>query len=230
MSLQSIINISNSLTIDRRRMVGIQFARNELPRVSETPTFNPWKFEVSVPSSLRYNEARQILESLDRIDRTTPEDISFSDSTINWMFAYQGTLTPTQRSQVTFSSFTNNQLVLDVSQVVGATIGSIVVQEGDFIQIQGYPFPFTSRTEVLRGSGSTVTVTTHRPNIFSTNPTVGTQLNWGNDVIFKMFCQNMPTYKLIPGGAVISKSGVISNNALIEWGDNFKLFEWVAGA
>ena len=227
--LQSIIDISNSLEINRRKMVGIQYARNELPRVSETPTYNPWKLTVSVPSSLRYNEARQILESLDTLDRRTPETVTFSNNpNMSWMFAYQGDLTLSQRSQVFYSSFTGNQLVLDVSGV-SAPSNALIFKQGDFLQMYGFPYPFTSTTNVYRGSGSTVTVTTHRPNIFSTNPTPGTGLNFGNSVAFRVFCPNMPVYRLNVGAAK-SFNGVLINNAVIEFADNFRLYEYVASA
>jgi uncharacterized protein YbdZ (MbtH family) len=39
----------------------------------------------------------------------------------------------------------------------------------------------------------------------------------------------MPVYKLIPGGWKIS-SGTITNNAYLEWSDNFYLYEWVGEA
>jgi hypothetical protein len=42
-----------------------------------------------------------------------------------------------------------------------------------------------------------------------------------------MFCPNMPTYKLVPGGAVIS-NGTTINNALLEFSDSFNLYEWVS--
>ena len=230
MSLQSIINISNSLSIDRRRLIGIQYSRNELPRISETPTYNPWKLNVGVPSSLQYSQARSILEQLDLLDRRLPEEITFSDNqNLSWMFKYQGTLTNVQRGQVTFNSFTGNEMVLNVSGIVGGSSSSVILDIGDIFQVQGYPYPFTSTTQVLKGIFSTVTVITHRPNIFWTQPTAGTDLNWGNDVIFNVFCPNMPTYTLNPGG-YIGNNGTTINNALIEFSDNFTLYEYLPTA
>ena len=49
--LQTIIDKCNGLNIDRRKMVGIQYTRNESPRTSQTPTFNPWRFVLDMPSS-----------------------------------------------------------------------------------------------------------------------------------------------------------------------------------
>jgi hypothetical protein len=39
----------------------------------------------------------------------------------------------------------------------------------------------------------------------------------------------MPTYKLIPGGYARS-NGTTVNNALIEFNDDFTLYEWVGTA
>ena len=234
MSLQSIINISNSLNFDRRKVVGIQYARNELPRVSETPTFNPWKLTVGVGLQ-RYSDIRETLEELDDLDRTEPSVITFSDSPgLSWMLKYQGDLTTAQKNTVVVESFTGNQLVLNVSAVTTGP-NSAVLKKGDFIQIYSgsvnnasYAFPFTSTSTVLRGSGSTVTVTTHRPNIL-TNSVVGLPLNWGNDVRFNVFCPNMPTYTLTPGGYKKVGNTVI-NNALVEFSNEFQLYEYVGAA
>ena len=226
MSLQSIINISNQLNFNRRKLVGIQYARNELPRVSETPTYNPWKLTVTAPSNLRYSEARAILEKLDQLDRRSPEVVSFNDNPkLSWLLAYQGELNQFQQGLISVVSFVGNQLVLDVS-ALSITSTTVILQPNDFIQIQGYPYPFTSTGTVYRGTNSTITVTTHRPNII-TDPVTNLYLNWGNDVEFRVFCPNMPTYTLTPGGAIIS-NGTIINNALIEFSDSFELYEYVS--
>ena len=228
MSLQKIINISNKLSFNRRRVVGIQYARNEIPRVSETPTMNPWKLQVSVSSSLKYNEARAILEDLDRMDKTIPEVITFSNNpNLSWLLAYQGGLTTIQRGNIIIQSFIGNQLVLNVS-TVNVSAGTYILKKGDFIQIQGQPYPFTSTSDVTRGVGSTVTVTTHRPNII-TDSVMGYGLNWGNDVQFQMFCPNMPTYTLSPGGYHRVGNAVV-NNALVSFDGDFNLYEMVGNA
>ena len=227
MSLQSIVNVSNSLNINRRKLVGIQYARNELPRISETPTYNPWKLTMGVPS-LQYSESRAILEGLDTIDRRTPELITFSDSPgLAWMFRYQGGLTTSQRSTVTVNTFIGNQLTLNVAGITSSPL-TVVLAPGDFIQIAGYPYPFTSTTQVVRGFSSTVTVTTHRPNIISSGIN-NLAMNWGNDVEFNVFCPNMPTYTLAPGG-YIRQGNTVINNALVTFSDNFMLYEYVASA
>jgi hypothetical protein len=225
--LQTIINNASSLTIDRRKVVGIQITRNEIPRTSLTPTKQPWRFKVSMPSSLRYYNNRNLLEVLDTIDRYTPQTITFSNNAcLSWIFRYQGAMSSGQISAITVSSFTGNQLVLGNLPSVGSS--TVLFEPNDLIQIGAYTYPFTSTTQILRGGASTVTVTTNRPNII-TGSVAGAGLTVGNACTFNMFCPNMPTYRLIPGGYVKSGSATV-NNALIEFSDDFDLYEWVGGA
>lgn len=225
--LQTIIDKCNGLNIDRRKMVGIQYTRNESPRTSQTPTFNPWRFVLDMPSSLRYFQARALLEQLDTLDRNTPQVITFANNPcLSWIFKYQGSLSNTQLSGITVQSFVGNQLVLTNLPVVSAS--RVLFEPNDLIQIGSHTFPFTSTTQVTRGTDATVTVTTNRPNII-TSSVVGNNIIVGNACSFYMFCPNMPTYKLVPGGSA-RENGVTINNALIEFSDSFNLYEWVATA
>ena len=225
--LQTIINRANSLLIDRRKVVGLQITRNEIPRVTVTPTRQPWKMTLEMPNSLTYWNNRDVLEALDTLDRVSPEIVTFSDNAcLSWIFKYQGTLSSTQINQIRVQSFNGNQLVLGNLPVIASN--RVMFEPNDLIQLGNYTFPFTSTTRVLRGGGSTVTVTTNRPNIISYN-VVNLGLTVGNACKFYMFCPNMPTYKLIPGG-FRETNGTTINNALIEFSDNFTLYEYVGTA
>jgi hypothetical protein len=225
--LQTIIDRCNGLNIDRRKMVGIQYTRNESPRTSQTPTFNPWRFVLDMPSSLRYYQARALLEQLDTLDRNTPQVVTFGNNPcLSWIFKYQGSLSTTQLNGITVQSFVGNQLVLTNLPVVSAS--RVMFEPNDLIQIGNFTFPFTSTTQVTRGTDATVTVTTNRPNII-TSSVVGQNIIVGNACSFYMFCPNMPTYKLVPGGSA-KENGTTVNNALIEFSDSFNLYEWVATA
>ena len=227
--LQTIINNCNGITINRRKVVGVQITRNEIPRTSLTPTRQPWRFTLDMPSSLRYSDARDLMETLDSIDRYTPETITFSNNAcLSWIFRYQGALNSTQLGLITVTSFTGTTLTLNVSSVTAGS-STVVFEPNDLIQIGSNPFPFTSTTQVTRGSGSTIVVTTNRPNIISTSVT-GLGITVGNACSFKMFCPNMPTYKLIPGGWTRNASGTVINNAYLEFSDAFELYEYVGDA
>jgi hypothetical protein len=224
-ALQTIIDSCNGLTINRRKVVGQQITRNQIPRVSTTPTKNPWTMELDMPTSYKYSDARALMESVDLLDRTGYEDVTFSNNAcLSWMFRYQGSLPLSQLNGLTVSSFVGNQLVLSGLPPINAN--RILFEPNDLIQIAGFPYPFTSTTQVTRGVLGTVTVTTHRPNIITS--TVDTlNLLVGNNCIFRMFCPNMPVYKLIVGGATYAPGGTLINNALIEWSDPFQLYEYV---
>jgi hypothetical protein len=231
MSLQTIINRCDSLTIDRRRVVGVQYTRSEIAKISETPTRNPWRFNLTVSAGLIYGENRALLEALDQLDKTTPEVVSFNSSTASsvfnvnaspgwaYMLAYQGVLNNSQLSGITVNSFVGNQLTLDFTEITPYSIpgqaAGLVFKAGDFIQIKGYPYPFTIRGNVTRGTQNLITVTTSRPNFLTANLT-GLGVSVGNQCQFNMFCPNMPTYKLTPGGP----------NALIQFTSDFQLYEY----
>jgi hypothetical protein len=222
--LQTIIDNASSLSINRRQVVGIQYTRNEIPRTSVTPTKNPWRFTVELPNSLRYSEARALMEELDKLDRYTPEIISFNNlSAMSWIFKYQGAMTTGNIAACTVSTFVGNTLTINVPVL---TAGTSLFKKNDVIQIGGagvYPYPFTSTTDVVY-SGSTAVITTNRPNIL-TGSLAGLGIIVGNNCQWKMFCPNMPTYKLIPGGYINNL-----NNAYLEFSDAFELYEYVGTA
>ena len=226
--LQTIINNCQSLEIDRRKVIGSQITRNEVVRTSVTPTFQPWRFRVTMPSRFRYSEARALLESLDTLDRSVPQVVTFGDvDCLSWMFRYQGAANPAQLQEVTVQSFVGKSLTLTNLPAIPAT--APLFRPNDLIQIGNKPHPFTSEQEVLRGTGTTVTVSTHRPNILTGN-IIGDTIRVGNSCEFNLLCLNMPTYRLNPGGFLKDRFGRTINNALIEFSDEFVLHEFVATA
>ena len=228
--LQTIINKCNALNIDRRKVIGIQITRNEIARTSETPTFNPWRMTLSMPASLPYQSNRDLIEAIDTLDRNTPEVVTFSDNAcLSWIFKYQGTMSTAQINAITVASpagFVGNVLTLTNLPAIAST--RVLFQPNDLIQIGNNTYPFTSTTQVTRGVGATVQVITNRPNII-TSSVVGSGITVGNACQFKMFCPNMPTYTLVPGGYQ-QAGGITTNNALLSWSDDFNLYEWVATA
>lgn len=214
MSIQSIINVCETLTIDRRRVVGVQYTRSEVAKVSSTPTRNPWKFTLNVTAGLQYSKNRALLEEIDRIDRSVTETVSFSGVPgHSFLFAYQGVMNAIAVGNIRITSFTGNSLVLNTLPTVNAS--ALLFAKGDLLQIAGYPHPFTVTADVQRGSDATVTVTTHRPN-FITASVANLGIAVGNAVEFKVFCPNMPTYRLVPGGT----------DAIVEWTSEFQLYEF----
>lgn len=222
MSIQKIIDKSNQLTISRRRVIGVQYTRNEIIKTAQTPTINPWKFTVKAASFV-YSEVRDMLEELDRLDRNNYENVSFSNNqNMSWMFAYRGVMSAEEWIQITVTSFSGNQLVL--GNLPALDPSAILFEPNDIIQVGA--FCFTSVSRVARGSSATVTVTTHRPFFSNVSP-VGGSIVVGNDVVFPVVCVNMPTYKLIPGAFRKDQvTGKITNNAIVEFESDFELVEY----
>jgi hypothetical protein len=224
--LQTIIDNCDSISINRRKVVGVQYTRSEIVRTSETPTRNIWKFSVNQNNGLIYNQNRALLEQLDLLDRVNPQTVSFSNNpNMNWMFSYQGVLTAGQIASITVSSFSGNQLILNMPLGIGAT--QVIFEPNDFIQVTGFAFPFTA---IQRYTGANIvagklTVTTHRPN-FITNQVTNLPIVVGSDVQFKLLCTNMPTYKLVPGAFSRSVSGEVINNARLVFDEPFELVEY----
>jgi hypothetical protein len=161
--LQTIIDRCNGIKFNRRNVVGIQYTRNEIPRVSQTPTKNPWKITVDMPSSFKYNEARSLMEELDTLDTTTPQLVTFgNNANLQWIWAYQGSLTTTQLNGLNVVSYVGETLTLNGLPTVAAT--TVMFKKNDLIQVNTHPFPFTSTTDVLRGTGSTGSTATRVPS------------------------------------------------------------------
>lgn len=229
MSLQTVVDNAESLNIDRRKSVAQQVTRSEIMRVTETPTRNPWRFNLTLPSSLRYSSARSFLESVDRLDRRQPDIIRFgSNPKLNWMFRYQGSASSTTLSSIRVISFANSILTLDVSQ---APAGQVLFQPNDIIELGNvnqdiYPYPFTvANSQPVTRTASTISVLTHRPN-FITADVGNLGITVGSNVSFRMIATEMPTYTLSAGGTLYNSDGTVLNNALLQWSGEFKLIEY----
>jgi len=229
--IQRIVNYCETMTINRRRLTGVQYTRSEIAKISETPSRNPWRFDLTISAGLQYGANRDLLEQIDYLDRRYPETISFSTTYgaspgLSYMFAYQGQLSTAQRNAITISVFSNtNQMNItnlpSIQQLAGVGgANAVIFAKGDIIQPAGFPFPFTVTQNAVRGSDTSTTATIvlnlHRPNFNTTSSFTGANLVSGNDVQFRVFCPNMPTYKLSPGGV----------NALISWTSDFQLYEY----
>jgi len=220
--LQTIVNSAETISINRRRQVGVQYSKSQIANVTEIISRLPWQLGVKVSTYFDYAQpaTRELIEQLDYLDRRYTEVISFANNAnLSWMFAYRGDLTLQQLSQLKVSSFTGTSLTL--TNLQGFTAGKYLVRQGDFLQINNFPFPFTSISDVqITGSdlaNNSITITTHRPNFIDVNNgIINETLNWGNRVQFQVFCNNTPTYTFVPAGST----------AAIMFSGDFQLYEY----
>lgn len=213
--LQELINIAETITVNRKRLVGIQYTRNQILKVSTTPTRRPWQFTVKVSAAIPYEDGRELVEALDLADRITPHRISFgANPNLRYLYAYRGEMTAIEIDFIQIVQFVDSNLVLaNLPDRVQAS--GLLFKAGDLIQVGGYPYPFSVTQDVPRGSNTTVTVPVHRGNFIS-DSLLGSGIKVGTDVEFNMIMSTYPAYAYVPG----------SNGALVQFTQDFEFYEF----
>jgi hypothetical protein len=216
MSFQTIFDIQQSMTVNNRRTVGEQVSRSGQVRVAQYLTSVPWVFTVTPHDYLYYPQVRNIIQAIDNKDRQLPETISFASANLSWFTSYQGTLSGVQAAALTLASVpAANATTITVGNLPSVSSTDFVFKAGDFLQLGIYPYKVT--TDVLRGSGSTVSVTLHRPVIGT--PSVGTLSAVGSACTFYVLAESCPTYTLNP----------MTNGAFVQWDSPFVFREDIIG-
>jgi hypothetical protein len=213
---QDIFEIQQSMSVNNRRTVGQQVSRSGQMRVAQYLTSVPWVFTVTPHNYLYYPQVRNVIQAIDNKDRQLPESISFSSTNLSWFDSYQGDLTLVQAAALTLASVpAANSTTITVGNLPSVSSTANVFKAGDFLQMGLYPYKVTDN--VLRGSGSTVTVTLHRPVIGTV--TTGTLTAVGNACTFYMLAESCPTYTLNP----------MTNGAFVQWDSPFVFREDITG-
>jgi hypothetical protein len=213
------------VAINDQRFVGQFISRNQRISTSEILTVVPFQFEFKPHNYLQYSTNRALLANLRYYDKALPQYLNFgSTGWVNYI-AYQGSMTSGQIAscQWQISSAAKN-LVLGSLPSISST--AYIVKAGDFCQVGLYSYIATA--DVLRGSGSTVTIPVHR-NLITTlvsavNAVIGqygTTISMGGStytgVTFQIVLQQYPTYTLVP----------MTNDSFVAWNSTFKAFELV---
>jgi hypothetical protein len=208
MSFQDVFEIQQSMTVNNRRTVGQQVSRSGQMRVAQYLTAVPWVFTVAPHNYLSYATSRQIIQTIDNLDRQLPETITFNSANLAWFTAYQGQLSIAQANALTLAAVpAANSQTISVGNLPAVPSSRFVFKAGDFLQLGNYSYKVTS--DVLRGVGVTVSVNLHRPVIGTVS--VGTLAGVGNACEFTVLAEKCPTYTLTP----------YPNSALVNWDDAF---------
>ena len=216
MSFQTIFEISQSISVQNRRTVGQQVSRSGQVRVAEYLTSVPWSFTVRPHAYLYYPQVRGVIQAIDNKDRQLPETITFASSLLSWFDDYKGGLTSGQTAALTLAAVpAANATTISVGNLPSVSAGTVVFATGDFLQLGIYPYKVTA--EVLRGGGSTVSVTLHRPVIGT--PTIGTLNAVGSACTFYLLAAQCPTYTLNP----------MTAGAFVQWDGDFVFIEDITG-
>lgn len=198
MSFQSIVNIQQSMTVNNRRTVGQTYSRSGQITVAQYLTTVPWVFTIVPHNYLYYPQVRDVIQTIDNLDRQTPQTITFSASNLSWFTVMRGTATTSTLASTPAANATTLSLTSNGT-----------FKAGDFISINGYVYKITADS-----AGSSVTI--HRPVIGS--PTSGTALVLGSAVTFNVIAEQCPTYTLTP----------MTNGAFVNWDGPFVFREYIA--
>lgn len=223
MSLNTILQVSESIAINDQKLVGQVLSRNQRISTSELLTVQPFEFTMNPMKYLLYSQNRDLLSSLRVADKATEQYLNFTN--IGWLnyVAYQGDMTSGQIAACQWqTSSANKTLVLGSLPTISS--GSYIVRKGDFCQVERYTYIATA--DVQRGGGSTVNIPVHR-NLISTlaspvNAVIGqygTTISLGGNtytgVTFPVILREYPTYTLVP----------MTNDSFISWNGPFVAIE-----
>jgi len=228
MSLTTILANSESVGINDQRFVGQVVSRNQRISTSEILTVIPFQFDMKPMDYLLYSQSRAILNSLRIPDKSLVQYLNFgSTGWVNYI-AYQGEMTSGQIATCQWQTSSTGQILVlgNLPSNAVMTPNKYVVKQGDFCQVGLYSYIAT--TDVLRGSGSTVSIPVHRTLLTTVTTPInavigqyGTTVSMGGStytgVTFQVILREYPTYALIP----------MTNDSFIKWDGTFKAFEAV---
>ena len=225
MALTDILAISETVGINDQRFVGQVVSRNQRISTSEIITVVPFAFEMKPMNYLLYSQNRALLNSLRVPDKSLQQYLNFgSTGWVNYI-KYQGDMTSGQISTCQWQIASANKILV-LGSLPSISSGSYIVKAGDFCQVGLYAYIATA--DVLRGSGTTVSIPVHR-NLITTLSTpvnavigqYGTTVSMGGSTYtgttFQVVLRDYPTYTLVP----------MTNDSFIQWSGSFKAFESV---
>lgn len=228
MSLQSILSITENVSINDHKFAGQMLSRNMRISTSEILTVQPFQFTLKPMNYLQYSTNRAVLSALRTTDRITEQYLNFG--TTGWLnyIAYQGDMSGAQcaacQIDTTANGTTGKNIVLTTLPSISSS--AFIVKTGDFIQIDRYAYIATAN--VTRGVGTTVTVPVHRTVLTTVSSATGavigqygTTTSLGGSTYtgttFPVVLREYPTYTLVP----------MTNDSFISWDGAFTAYEVV---
>jgi hypothetical protein len=225
MSLQTILSVAESISIQDHKFAGQMLSRNMRISTSEILTTQPFQFTIRPMNYLQYSTNRAVLSALRVADRVVEQYLNFG--TTGWLnyIKYQGDMSSAQAAacQIQTSS-ANKTIVLGSLPSITSTL--YIVKTGDFIQIGRYAYIATA--DVQRGGGATVSIPVHRSLMTTVSVATaavigqyGTTASLGGStytgVTFPVVMRDYPTYTLVP----------MTNDSWIGWDGAFSAIEVV---
>jgi hypothetical protein len=226
MSLQKILENSETVLVNDHRFVGQSVSRNQRITTSEINSVVPFSFDLKPHNFLLYSKNRAVLADLRKNDKAIEQYLNFGST--GWLnfIKYQGDMTSTQIASCTFTTASNDAAqTLVMSGLPALSASAVLLKAGDFVQIGRYTYIVTA--DVLRGGGTTVNVYIHRNRLTTLSASVsavigqygtvtfGTQTFTG--ITFPVILREFPDYTLV----------AMSDDSFIQWSGVFRAFEAV---
>lgn len=184
MSFQYVIDNATNISISKRKKVSQTISRSGVVK-STSLGGQVYEFVVTLPDGLRWSENRSLIESVEKLDRTTVDTIQINAAGHDYISQYQGDLS--NPNSITVSYTSGNTLTI----TGGASLGSgNIFKAGDYIQLGSNGSVYSVVEDVAYND---TTITVHRPILESAGSytlVVGQNVSW--DVI----CVQMPTWTI----------------------------------
>jgi hypothetical protein len=202
MSLQVIIDTATSIEFDRRRIISTSISRSQRIKTAERLTAQPWSFKITPAGAFRFSDNRGVLENLYLNERVEEYQVRLANNPrLSYITDYRGELSSTQLTGLRTTATSTASITVDLLPSVSSA--TIVFRSGDFVQPANSRYPYTVTGDVLRGTGTTVTLPLNRPIITSENIVLTNQsLRVGTDTTMRLLVVDLPSYKIVPGGLV----------------------------
>lgn len=188
MSYQFVIDNAAQISIDKRRVVASTSSRDGTARLA-TRGYQPWSFEVVLPTGPRWTDYRQNLAELEDFDQANSFTVKFNNPGHQWLIKYQGDA-PNGSSHTFLGTWTKGSRTVSVTASPTFTSG-YKFRKGDFIQL-GSTGHVYQVTEDLLATNSELRL--HRPIIDDSATNVS--LRVAENCEFKMYCAQLPKWNL----------------------------------
>jgi hypothetical protein len=225
MSLQTILSVAESVSINDHKFAGQMLSRNMRISTSEILTVQPFMFTIKPMNYLQYSTNRDVLSDLRVADRITEQYLNFGST--GWLnyIKYQGDMTSGQVAACQVQTSSANKTIV-LGSLPSIASGLFIVKAGDFIQIDRYAYIATA--DVQRGGGATVNIPVHRSLMTTVSVATaavigqfGTTVSLGGSTYtgttFPVVMRDYPTYTLVP----------MTNDSWISWDGAFSALEVV---
>jgi hypothetical protein len=184
-AFQYVFNNAQSISIDKKRVVGTTTTRNNTVRTVSRGG-QTWKFDVRLPDGIRWSDARQSIEKMQALDRTTVAAVQINNAGYNsYLTTYQGNSANPAAIAASWTQGGNS-----ITLTSGQAASGFNFRAGDIIQLKTTGRVYAVTADVAFNSN---TVPVHRPIIDASSS--GT-LVVGPSVTWSVICVEFPNWTI----------------------------------